>query len=70
MGCSAFFMSQALEERDHAHKFIDYLNLRGNVVTLQGVLPPEKQCWDSPLAAFTDALQLESEVSKVRSCML
>ena len=63
-------MSQALEERDHAHKFIDYLNLRGNVVTLQGVLAPEKQCWDSPLAAFTDALQLESEVSKVRSCML
>lgn len=59
-------MNQALEEREHAQKLINYLNQRGSNVCLQTISAPLNQYWESPLAAFKEALELEKSVSQVR----
>lgn len=59
-------MNQALEEREHAQKLIDYLNQRGSTVFHQSISAPQNQCWESPLNAFKEALELEKFVTQVR----
>jgi len=61
-GFAKWFRMQANEEKDHALRFIDYINSRGGRVLLE---PIEKvaQSWDSPLASFEDTLKHEKEVT-------
>lgn len=62
-GFKGFFQHNAEEEREHAQKFIDYVNLRGGRVNLAAIKQPEKFEW-TPLGALTDALALEKEVNQ------
>lgn len=63
-GFAKFFMKASDEERDHAVKFIDYLNKRGGHVSLKTIYAPEKQEWlDGPYEAVVDALYLERAVN-------
>lgn len=61
-GFENWFRIQALEEKDHAEKLFDYIIERGGKVDLQPIKAVPKT-WDSPLAAFEDALKHEKEVS-------
>ena len=57
-GCAHWMKMQAAEEHLHALKIFDYVCDRGGRVELQEVKAPPKS-WDTPLAAFTAALQHE-----------
>jgi ferritin len=50
------------EERNHAMKFVDFINDRGGRVVLQQIDQPTIE-WDSPLAAFQDAYDHECLIS-------
>lgn len=65
-GISAIFFDHAGEERDHAFKMADYLNLRGdhNTNYLQASYKPLKDDWKNGLEALTDALNIEKAVTR------
>ena len=53
---------QAEEEMMHALKFFDYLIDRGGKVIIGAIAAPQTE-WESPLAAFEDALKHEQLVT-------
>jgi len=61
-GFAKFFSENSKEEREHAKKLIDYLNLRGSKFTDFNIDMPVKATWNSALEALTDAVALEKEV--------
>lgn len=61
-GFSKLFKENSLEEREHAQKLIDYLNLRGSKFTQFNIDMPEKTSWSSALEALNEAIVLEKEV--------
>ena len=63
-GFSAFFQHNSDEEREHAEKFMKYLNKRGGRVVLRDVMKPEKDEWGSGLDALQAALDLEKRVNQ------
>ena len=63
-GFSKFFRHNSDEEREHAEKFMSYLNKRGGRVVYQDVKKPEKQEWTNGLEALEAALALEKEVNQ------
>jgi len=62
-GFSRFFTEQSREEKEHAHKLIDYLNKRGANVNTLDVKMPVKNTWNGPKQALEDAIQLENEIN-------
>ncbi len=62
-GFAAWMRAQTEEERVHAQKLINYIQDRGARVILTGIAAP-KTDWDTPLAAFEDALAHEQHISK------
>jgi len=61
-GFAKFFMKASDEEREHATKFIEYLNKRGGYVKIKGLDAPAQE-WAGPLGAVTAALELERLVN-------
>lgn len=61
-GFGHWFKQQAREEMFHAMKFYNHLVERGGSVELYALKEPKKT-WDSPLEAFSDALQHEEHIT-------
>ncbi|MEJ5377016.1 MAG: ferritin [bacterium] len=61
-GFAHWMKVQAMEELTHASKFFSFLNERGGRARL-GALEAPPWDWDSPLAAFQDALKHEQNVT-------
>jgi len=62
-GLTKFFAENCLEEREHAQKFIDYLNTRGGRFSGFDIKMPDKAKWDKALDALGDAINLEKHVN-------
>jgi ferritin heavy chain len=62
-GFSKFFKHNSEEEREHAEKFMSYLNKRGGRVTYGDVKAPQTE-WGTGLDALNAALQLERDVNE------
>nr|UTH39183.1 ferritin 2 [Hyalomma rufipes] len=62
-GFARFFSDQSSEEREHAQKLIDYVNLRGGTVSGVHVDMPPTATWMSVLDALQAALALEHRVT-------
>lgn len=58
-----FFKSNSDEEREHAQKFMKYLNERGGDIKLEPIKSPSKYNFTTGLEAMTAALELEREVN-------
>ncbi len=68
-GFSKLFIESASEEREHAIKIIEYLLMRGQLTSdvsklLKFPLKPIREEWNSGVEALTDALNLESQVTR------
>lgn len=67
-GFAKFFFESAAEEREHGHKLIEYLLMRGQLTSdltnLIQVNPPSKTSWKSGAEALKDALRTEAKVTK------
>ena len=63
-GFSKFFKHNSDEEREHAEKFMKYLNKRGGRIVLQDVKRPEKTEWGTGLDGLQAALDLEKKVNQ------
>ena len=61
-GFSKYFMKNSHEEREHAEKFMKYVNKRGGRVCLQDIRRPENDEWGTGLKALETALSLEKQV--------
>lgn len=64
-GMHLFCENSSVEEREHAKKFLKYLNKRGGQIILTDIHSPEKQEWGTPQEAMTAALELEKQVNEV-----
>ncbi|KAH7979872.1 hypothetical protein HPB49_011692 [Dermacentor silvarum] len=62
-GFARFFRDQSTEEREHAQKLVDYVNLRGGTVSAVNVDMPSTATWMSVLDALQAALALEHRVT-------
>ena len=62
-GLAKFFAENSVEEREHAQKFIDYLNSRGARFSGFDVKMPTKASWGKALDALGDAVNLEKHVN-------
>jgi ferritin heavy chain len=63
-GFKAWAMKQSEEEREHAQKFIEYINLRGGDYHPTDVPAPAETSWSSALTAMESALKMEMQVNK------
>jgi len=63
-GFSKFYLHNSEEEREHAEKFMKYLNRRGGRVVLQNVNKPSKDEWGNGLQSLETALDLEKQVNQ------
>lgn len=63
-GFAAWMRVQADEELEHGMKFYDYLLRRGAKVNIEAIAKPETE-WESPLAAFEQALSHERYVTSL-----
>lgn len=61
-GMAQWMTAQAQEEIVHAHKFFNFIHERGGKVELQD-LKILKTSWESPHAAFKDALEHEQFIT-------
>lgn len=61
---SKYFRKNSEEEREHAEKFMKYLNRRGGRVFLQDIKRPDRDEWGTGLEALQIALNLEKEVNQ------
>jgi ferritin len=61
-GMAHWMNKQVAEEREHAHKIREYLQLRGEKITLHAIGAP-KATFSSPLEIFEAVLKAEKEVS-------
>ena len=62
-GFSKFFKHNSDEEREHAEKFMKYINSRGGRVVLKDVKRPDNDEWGTGLTALQTALNLEKQVN-------
>lgn len=62
-GFHEFFLKNSHEEREHAQKFMKYLNSRGGTIKLEPIQPPGKYDYKCGVDAMRAALQLEREVN-------
>jgi ferritin heavy chain len=63
-GFSHLFEHDSEEEREHAEKFMKYLNKRGGRIILQDVKRPDRDEWGNGLNALQIALDLEKKVNQ------
>ena len=63
-GFSSWFRVQADEELEHGMKCYDYILRRGAKVNIEAIAKPETE-WESPLAAFEQALSHERYVTSL-----
>jgi len=63
-GFKKWAMEQSEEEREHATKFIEYLNLRGGEYVPVDIAAPDTITWSSALDAMKTALRMEMEVNR------
>jgi ferritin len=61
-GMAQWMLIQTDEEREHAMKFVDFINQRGGRVTLKQIEEPKFE-WSSPLEAFEEAYEHECLIS-------
>lgn len=61
-GFANWMRKQAEEEQEHALKFFDYINDRGEKVVLQAIEQPPSE-FKSPLAIFEQSLEHEKSVT-------
>lgn len=61
-GCASFMRAQSEEEREHAMRFYNHLVGRDARVEI-GVVPETPNSWETPRAAFEDALEHEKKVT-------
>lgn len=61
-GFAHWMRMQAQEETAHALKFIGYVQTRGGRVLLEAIEKPKHE-WESPLAAFSEALEHEQHIT-------
>lgn len=61
-GVANWFKMQFMEEQDHAHKFMNYLNAKGNKVELKAIDKVDTS-WTSVLQAFEETLNHERIVT-------
>lgn len=64
-GCYGFYKKMHEEEHEHAHKFIDYLNMRGGKVQLTSIAAPKDVDWKSIGNALQVSIHLEKDVKDV-----
>jgi len=62
-GFKAYFAKASEEEREHAEKFIEFINLRGGTYAPLPVAEPERTSWSSALDAMKHALTMEMQVN-------
>ena len=62
-GMASWMRLQAEEERSHAMKFLDFINVRDGRVTLKQIDQPPLE-WATPLEAFQQAYEHECEISR------
>jgi ferritin heavy chain len=62
-GFSKYFKHNSDEEREHAEKFMKYLNSRGGRVVLKDVKRPDNDEWGTGLNALQTVLNLEKQVN-------
>lgn len=62
-GFHHFFKKNSDEEREHAQKFMKYLNDRGGNIKLTPIQPPAKFDHKTGLEAMQSALELERQVN-------
>ncbi|KAK4886363.1 hypothetical protein RN001_002634 [Aquatica leii] len=62
-GLHKYFKKASHDEREHAERFMEYLNKRGGRILLTDVSAPEKQEWGTACEAMTSALDLEKKVN-------
>ena len=62
-GFSKYFKKNSDEEREHAEKFMKYVNMRGGRILLADVKKPEKDEWGTPLQALEYVLSLEKSIT-------
>ena len=62
-GFSNFYKKQSLEEQEHASKIIEYMNTRGQHITLDTITKP-KEKWSSIKTMFEDSLKQEKMITK------
>lgn len=65
-GMHWYFKRASDEEREHAMKFLKYLNKRGGRIILEDIKNPEAQGEMTAVEAMTKALELERAVNEVR----
>lgn len=63
-GFHKYFKDSSDEEREHAEKFMKYLNSRGGTIRLEPIQPPSKFDHKTGLEAMRAALQLERDVNE------
>jgi len=63
-GFAKFFKHNSDEEREHAEKFMTYLNRRGGRVVLQDIKKPAADEWGTGLQGLETALVLEKQVNQ------
>lgn len=61
-GFAGWMRVQGMEEQTHTKRFYDFMIARGSRVILTAIEEPPAE-WDSPLAAFEDALKHEQLVT-------
>lgn len=63
-GFHEFFKKNSDEEREHAEKFMKYINNRGGTIKLSPIRPPPKYDYQTGLEAMEAALDLERRVNE------
>ncbi|KAJ8969285.1 hypothetical protein NQ314_001823 [Rhamnusium bicolor] len=64
LGLYKYFKEASEEEREHAYKFLEYMNKRGGRVVLTDIEAPPKQDWGTAQEAMSAALDLEKRVNE------
>lgn len=59
-----YFKKSSDEEREHAEKFMKYMNQRGGSIRLEPIQPPQKFDYKTGVEAMQAALQLERDVNE------
>lgn len=62
-----YFKQSSNEEREHAMKFLKYLNKRGGRIILQDIKSPDTPFELTAVEAMEKALELEKKVNEVRN---
>eukprot|EP00210_Caulerpa_lentillifera_P008552 g8157.t1 len=64
-GLAEFFKKQSQEEREHAEKCMEYQNLRGGRVQLQGITPPTSEFFHKEKGDALYAMELALSLEKL-----